>query len=64
MPIWAFQERITGNPTPEKAAFVYRFVDCDELFVINQRFLRKPPARRGSSRELIAMGMIEELLLL
>lgn len=40
MPIWAFQKRIIGNPTPEKAAFVSSFADCDELFVINQRFLR------------------------
>ena len=39
MPIWAFQKRIIGNPTPEKAAFVSSFADCDELFVINQRFL-------------------------
>lgn len=38
MPIWAFQKRIIGNPTPEKAAFVSSFADCDELFVINQRF--------------------------
>lgn len=41
MPIWAFQKRIIGNPTPEKAAFVSSFADCDELFVINQRFLRE-----------------------
>ena len=40
MPIWVFQKRIIGNPTPEKAAFVSSFADCDELFVINQRFLR------------------------
>ena len=40
MPIWAFQKRIIGNPTPEKAAFVSSFADCDELFVINQRFLK------------------------
>lgn len=41
MPIWAFQKRIIGNPTPEKAAFVSSFADCDELFVINQRFLSR-----------------------
>ncbi len=39
MPIWAFQERITGNPTPEKAACGYRVVDGEVVFVINQRFL-------------------------
>ena len=44
MPIWAFQKRIIGNPTPEKAAFVSSFADCDELFVINQRFPRNPPS--------------------
>ena len=35
MPIWAIQKRII---TPEKAAFVSSFADCNELFVINQRF--------------------------
>ena len=35
MPIWTFQKRII---TPEKAAFVSSFADCNELFVINQRF--------------------------
>lgn len=49
MPIWAFQKRIIGNPTPEKAAFVSSFADCDELFVINQRFLRTRGAVMVSS---------------
>ena len=48
MPIWAFQKRIIGNPTPEKAAFVSSFADCDELFVINQRFLKKITAETGA----------------
>ena len=43
MPIWAFQKRII---TSEKAAFVSSFADCDELFVINQRFLRSSLALR------------------
>ena len=38
MPIWAFQKRII---TSEKAAFVSSFADCDELFVINQRFPKR-----------------------
>ena len=47
MPIWAFQKRIIGNPTPEKAAFVSSFADCDELFVINQRFPRYGMAEKS-----------------
>lgn len=47
MPIWAFQKRIIGNPTPEKAAFVSSFADCDELFVINQRFLKYSLTQNG-----------------
>ena len=50
MPIWAFQKRIIGNPTPEKAAFVSSFADCDELFVINQRFPRNPITPFETSR--------------
>ena len=53
MPIWAIQKRII---TPEKAAFVSSFADCNELFVINQRFpYYITPRRKGKAvlREVV-----------
>ena len=47
MPIWAIQKRII---TPEKAAFVSSFADCNELFVINQRFLRHTIKRNAEKK--------------
>lgn len=40
MPFGAFQEQITREIDSEKAVFSGIIVHCDELSVVNQRFLR------------------------